>query len=310
MRAMATTPKPGPRPVARPATSPAPVAPIAGQGGRPAPAVLDAPPLPPPPDKPPYLKYALANPYNVSLFLGAMAMSVLTLNPLVAVAALGAEAIWLINAPGSSALRRLLWNPQFEREKRAWAAQQRGQRLMLLESRDRGRVERLVLLKRDIQRLAGQNPSFTGELLRAELQKTDRLADSFLDMAVTCARYERYLATVDLPGLDGERARWDEVVRSAGADPSQVEIAKRNLGVIMKRFDKVQEIRRYLDVAKGELDLIENSFRLLADQIVTMQSPHELAGQLDELLTSVEAIKEGAADAERMLAGAGVSQTA
>jgi len=72
----------------------------------------------------------------------------------------------------------------------------------------------------------------------------------------------------------------------------------------------VQEIRRYLDVARGQLDLIENSFRLLADQIVTMQSPQELAGQLDELLTSVEAIKESADDTEKMLASIGVSQSA
>jgi hypothetical protein len=286
------------------------VTPIAGQGGRPSSPVLDTPSLPPPPEKPSYAKYAFLNPYNISLFVGAMVMSMLTQNPLVAVAALGAEAIWMLNAPGSRALQRLLWDPQFDREKKAWEAQQRAGRVMLLNQRDRGRIERLVQLKRDIQRLAGQNPSFTGELVRAELVKTEKLADSFLDMAVTCARYEQYLGTVDLPALDTERERWDTAVKDAGSDRQQVGIAKRNLAIIMKRFEKVQEIRRYLDVARGELDLIENSFRLLADQIVTMQSPHELAGQLDELLTSVEAIKESAADTERMLAAIGTSQTA
>ena len=40
-------------------------------------------------------------------------------------------------------------------------------------------------------------------------------------------------------------------------------------------------------VTRGQLDLIENSFQLIADQIVTMQSPHELTGQLDELLDGV-----------------------
>ena len=63
----------------------------------------------------------------------------------------------------------------------------------------------------------------------------------------------------------------------------------------------MQEIRRYLDVARGQLDLIENSFQLIADQIVTMQSPQELSGQLDELLDGVESIKQTAADTERML---------
>jgi hypothetical protein len=286
------------------------VTPVPGQGGRPSSPVLDTPSLPPPPEKPSYSKYAFLNPYNISLLVGAMVMSMLTQNPLVAVAALGAEAIWMLNAPGSRALQRLLWDPQFEREKRAWEAQQRAGRVMLLSPRDRGRIERLIQLKRDIQRLASQNPSFTGELVRAELVKTEKLADSFLDMAVTCARYEQYLSTVDLPALDAERDRWDHAVKDGASDHQQVGIAKKNLAIIMKRFEKVQEIRRYLDVARGELDLIENSFRLLADQIVTMQSPHELAGQLDELLTSVEAIKESAADTEKMLASIGATQTA
>jgi hypothetical protein len=303
---MALPPKPGPRPVSRPVAPP----PIPGQGKPALSPVLDVPAMPPPPDKPPYFKYAFANPYNLSLFGGALAMSALTGNPLVAVAAVGAEAIWLLNAPGSNALRRLLWDPLFDKEKKAWESQQRSARVMLLNLRDRGRVERLVQLKRDIQRLAGQNPSFSGELLRAELLKTDTLVDAFLEMAVTCARYEQYLATIDLPSLDAERERWDAAVSGSGTDPQQVGIAKKNLAIIMKRFEKVQEIRRYLDVARGQLDLIENSFSLLADQIVTMQSPQELAGQLDELLTGVDAIKESAVDTEKMLAGIGVSQSA
>lgn len=306
---MASPPKPGPRPIVRPVSPARPATPVAGQGGRPPSPVLDTPSVPPP-EKPSYTKYAFLNPYNISLFVGAMVMSMLTQNPLVAVAALGAEAIWMLNAPGSRALQRRLWDPLFEREKKAWEAQQRASRVMLLNPHDRSRIERLIQLKRDIQRLASQNPSFTGELVRAELVKTEKLADSFLDMAVTCARYEQYLSTVDLPALDAERDRWDHAVKDTASDHQQVEIAKKNLAIIMKRFEKVQELRRYLDVARGELDLIENSFRLLADQIVTMQSPHELAGQLDELLTSVEAIKESATDTEKMLASIGATQTA
>jgi hypothetical protein len=69
----------------------------------------------------------------------------------------------------------------------------------------------------------------------------------------------------------------------------------------MKRFDKMKEIQHYLRLARGQLDLIENSFQLIADQIVTMQSPQELTGQLDELLDGVESIKQTAADTERLL---------
>ena len=54
-------------------------------------------------------------------------------------------------------------------------------------------------------------------------------------------------------------------------------------------------------VARGQLDLIENSFQLIADQIVTMQSPQELSGQLNDLLDGVEAIAQTARDTEQML---------
>ncbi len=63
----------------------------------------------------------------------------------------------------------------------------------------------------------------------------------------------------------------------------------------------MQEIRRYLDVARGQLDLIENSFQLIADNIVTMQSPQELSGQLNELLDGVESIRQTAAETEAAL---------
>ena len=261
-------------------------------------------------EKRPYLKYAFANPYNLSLFGGALAAAGLTMNPFLAVVAVGAEALWLLYAPESARLRHLLWDPRFEKVRSALEREERAARMAVLAEDDRQRVERLVAQKRDIQRLAAQNPSFTGDLLRGELVKTDRLVEAFLDMAVTCARYEQYLDSIDVAGLDKDRDRWDRAIRAGKDGDAQTEIAKKNLAVIMKRFEKVQEIRKYLGVARGQLDLIENSFRLLADQIVTMQSPQQLSGQLDELLDGVQAIKDSTADTERLLNSLGLASNA
>jgi hypothetical protein len=226
------------------------------------------------------------------------------------VLAVGAEALWLLYAPESARLKHLLWDPRFEKVKDAMEYEARAGRMQVLAQADRGRVDRLVAQKRDIHRLATENPSFTADLLQGELVKTDRLVEAFLDMAVTCSRYEQYLGSIDVAGLDKDRDRWDRTIRAGKDGDPQTEIAKKNLAVIMKRFDKVQEIRRYLGVARGQLDLIENSFRLLADQIVTMQSPQELSGQLDELLNGVQAIKDSAADTERMLSSLGLTNNA
>jgi hypothetical protein len=261
-------------------------------------------------ERPPSSRPETDAPRSLSLFGGAVAAAALTLNPLLAVVAVGAEALWLLYAPESARLRHLLWDPRFEQVRLALEQEARAERLQLLANADRQRVERLVAQKRDIQRLAAQNPSFAGDLLRGELVKTDRLVEAFLDMAVTCARYEQYLDSIDIAGLDKDRDRWDRAIRGGKDGEPQTEIAKKNLAVIMKRFEKVQEIRRYLGVARGQLDLIENSFRLLADQIVTMQSPQQLSGQLDELLDGVQAIKDSAADTERLLSSMGLSSNA
>src|SRR5215212_5617599 len=221
----------------------------------------------------PYFKAAFVNPYNLSLFLGGLTAAGITNSPFLGVMTVCLEALWVVFAA----------------------------RVQALAESDRGRVEELIARQREINQLAAQNPSFTGELLRTELGKTDRLVDSFIDMAVTCARYEQYLESVDLSEMERSRQRWERVAQKGEKADEETNIARKNLAVIMKRLDKMKEIHHYLTVARGQLDLIENSFQLIADQIVTMQSPQELTGQLDELLDGVESIKQTAADTERLL---------
>jgi hypothetical protein len=248
-----------------------------------------------------YLKKAFANPYNLTLLAGGLAASALTLNPLLAVITVGLEILWVVNAPGSKKLQEWIWDPEFDAEERAKHEAARAERLKYLDESDRDRVIDLLTRQEEINSLAAQNPSFTGELLRTELTKTDRLVEAFIDMANTCSRYEAYLESIDLNELERDRRRWETMTKNQDSRAAETEIARKNLAIIMKRFEKMKEIRHYLMLARGQLDLIENSFQLIADQIVTMQSPQELTGQLDELLDGVESIKQTAADTERLL---------
>ena len=252
-------------------------------------------------DKRPYLKMAFANPYNLSLFFGTLAAAGLTLNPVLAMAALGLEALWLLHAPDSGRLKHILWDPRFDKLRKALEAQERAERLKDLGEGERMRVETLVARREEIGRLAAQNPSFTGELLRGELVKTDKLVGAFVDVSLTCVRYEGYLKTIDDRALQKDVDRYAAAVRAGAPDDPRTGLSQKNLAIVLKRQERMQEITRYLGVARGQLDLIENSFQLIADQIVTMQSPQELSGQLDELLNGVEAIRETARDTEALL---------
>jgi hypothetical protein len=256
-------------------------------------------------EKRPYWKLAFQNPYNLSLLTGGIAASVLTLNPLIALATLGLEGLWMLHAPESSLLRRALWDPQVNRMQREAADRERDARLACLSPDARQRVIELLNGQQEIRRLAAQNPSFAGEMLRTELDKTDRLVGAFMDLSITCARYEEYLGSVDEARLAKDKRRIQQSVDDelvAPGDDQQTAIARKNLSILNKRIEKITEIHRYLAVARGQLDLISNSFQLIADQIVTMQSPQELSGQLDELLDGVESVKQTAADTEKLLA--------
>lgn len=248
-----------------------------------------------------YLKAAFTNPYNLSLFLGTLTAAAATANPILAAVALGGEALWLLHGPESKTLRRLLWDPRLEKVRLALEAREREERIKGLPQEDRDRVHELVAKHEEINRLASQNPSFTGELLRSELFKTRRLVDAFVEMAITCARYENYLESVDVSELERDRERWHARMASDRISAQESDVAKKNFAVILKRIEKMRELRDYLRVARGQLDLIDNSFHLIADQIVMMQSPAELSGQLDDLLDGVESIRQTALETESIL---------
>ena len=255
------------------------------------------------PEKPSYLKYTFANPYNLTLLGGALLASALTLNPLIAVAALGLEGLWMLHGSQSRFMQRMLWDPMYEKEKLEYEQRRRMAQVEKLGRGGQDRVISLVEKEKQIQQLAMQNPSFTGDLLRNEIAKTHNLVNAFIDLAVTCSRYENYLASINVNQIETTRVHWQRFIETnvGKVDAVEMDIAKKNLAIINKRIERVAEIRRYLKIAYGQINLIENSFLLLADQIVTMQSPNELSGQLDELLDGVESIKETAKETEQIL---------
>jgi hypothetical protein len=70
------------------------------------------------------------------------------------------------------------------------------------------------------------------------------------------------------------------------------EIAEKNLSVLRQRRERYDDLLRTLQTARGQMDLLENSFRLLADEIVSMANPAELGQRLDDLRIAVDAIRE------------------
>lgn len=254
--------------------------------------------------KPPYTKYAFQNLFNYSAMVGFFSAAMLTGDWWLAVAGAGVEAVWMLFAPDSRLLRRAWFDKRHAAELLGARQKELDGVVAGLPEPEAGRCRALRTKQVQINQLVKSNPAFTIELLRAELGKLDALVGSFIELSVTCARYRDYLKAIDLDEMERDMRRYQQLAERA-SDPEARTLAQKNLQVLAKRKDKYAEIRSYLGSAWGQLELIENTFELLADQVVTMRSPTELSGQLDELMDGVEAVRQTTRETDHLLTAAG-----
>ncbi len=251
--------------------------------------------------KPPYTRYAFRNPYNYAVMGGFASAAALTGNWWLGLAGAGVEALWMLFAPDSRILQKTWFDRRHAEEEKVRTNAELDAKFRLLPEASRTRCLTLRETKEQINKLAEENPSFTQDLLSGELKKLDDLVNGFVELSVTGARYQDYLASVNLDGIERDIRRYQAIVDQSEAASDKHSLAQKNIAVLQKRKDKYAEIKNYLSSARGQLELIENTFRLLADQIVTMRSPNELSGQLDELLDGVEAVQQTTRETDRLL---------
>ena len=245
-------------------------------------------------DGAPYARYAFWNPYNISLFLGGVVLGVVTGHEWVSVLTCAAEVLWMVFAPDSKLLRGLWFDRLFEAEKKESDAERRQQRIGLLAPNDSVRFAYLCGQKQVIERLAKENPSLTVELLHDELSKLDELLDDFIELGVTATRAEQHTTTFDFPSMRRSWHIYEELLgKHAVGDPRR-EVAAKNMNVLRQRRARYEDLCRTIQVTRGQIELIEQTFRLLGDEIMTMASPRELGGRIDELRLAVDAVRETA----------------
>ena len=253
-----------------------------------------------------YARRLFNNYFNYTFLAGCAIAGVLTRQIWIPLVGAGLETLFMLYAPDLWPVQKAL-DHMMDAEDAETAKKKRDLVLRALSRADQVRCQALLTKRAEIARLAGENPSFEGELLRRELAKLDMLVDSFIDLASSSARYREYLDREDVAEVERLSRGYEKEAQSGS--PATADLAKKNLQIVMTRLERLREIKEFTDRAGGQLDLIENSFGLLADQIVSMRSPDELSGQLDELIDGVDAVRETAREADRLLGSGTVTTT-
>ena len=253
--------------------------------------------------EPPYAKYAFANPYNLSLLAGAGSEALLTGHWWVGLCAVAAEAVWMLFAPDSRLLRKKWFDPIWDSEQEAARKARQAAKFNALPDEEKERALKLREQQKRIEKMAKDNASFSVDLLSTDIAKLEDLVDDFLDMAAVSSRYDSYLKDMNLPDIEQDIRRYTLQSEKLPAGDERRKVAQKNLEVLLSRKDRYMDLRRNLQTARGQMDLMENTFLLLADEIVGMQNPRELGARLDELREGVAAVQETSRETERYMQG-------
>jgi hypothetical protein len=253
-------------------------------------------------DDPPYTKYAFLNPYNLSLLAGAGVASAATGQWWVGVGALVCETVWMLFAPDSTALQKAWFDDLWEADKARAVTKVRDAKYRSLAEADQARAQIFFDTVRRIRELAKENPSLTAELVQGELVKLDELYDDFLDLGLIACRGETHLRMVNFGHLNTLWHQYEQQAKGYRPGDKRREIAEKNLEVLKERKKRFEDLSQSIAGARGQMDLLDNTVRLLGDEIVAMTAPSELAARLDELRIGVSAIRESARDVEQVYA--------
>lgn len=204
----------------------------------------------------------------------------------------------MLFAPDSKVLQRTVWDKRWEQSKRDAADARQNEKYKRLTPQDQARAVALRDQRSRIHQLAAENPTVAVDLMKSELAKMDALLEDYLDLGIVCARCERQLAGIDLVALQRSWQAYSAQLERFPKGDSRREVAEKNLQVLAERKNRMEAMQRNLQTARGQMDLMDNSFRLLGDEIVSVADPTELGERLDDLRIGVQAIRETSEEVE------------
>lgn len=241
-----------------------------------------------------YFKEALKEPINIGGLLlsgAAAAYSATTgfIEPTwVLASALVLEGVYLVTVPASSFYRRIV----DRRSRHLIAEHRRKQRLELIKTfdpREREAVDYLSWMKNQIASNYKKFARISDE--PPQLHELESTWEAFVDLLDEYRRRKNHLRTINRQTVENQLRQAERTAQFA--DPSTRPLHEKNVEILRRRLQTFDDIERSVKRVEAQLQMIENFFGLVNDQVVTMPTPeHILSLDFDSLLSSIEMTKE------------------
>lgn len=241
-----------------------------------------------------YIKEALKEPVNIGglLLAGAAAVYSATtsfLDPtLVLAGALIAEGAYLATVPASSFYRRIV----DRRSRHLIDAHRRKQRMEMIKQfdpREREAVEYLSWMKNQIASNYKKFARISEE--PHQIRELETTWESFVDLLDEYRRRKNHLRTINRQAVENQLRTAERTMQFA--ESATRPLHEKNVEILRRRLQTFDDIERSVKRVEAQLQMIENFFGLVNDQVVTMPTPeHILSMDFDSLLSSIEMTKE------------------
>ena len=235
----------------------------------------------------PKIVEALLQDFNLIGLGGVAALSVLTGSFIPLIVGGAAEALYLINAPGSG------WFEQYVTLQRA---RRRGQRREAWRRRTLTALPRIdrERFRATQRRLAGARDSLnqeTRQIAQAELDRVEDLLDQMLDLLTVRVAAGAYLSTVDAKALVAEAQQVRRRMRETDY-PELMRVEQQRLEVLEKRLHEYSEMQQNLEIVTAQISTLEHSIAYLADKLVSWSAAGREPQGLKEILSGVESTEQ------------------
>jgi vacuolar-type H+-ATPase subunit E/Vma4 len=244
-----------------------------------------------------YFKEALKEPINIAglLVSGAAAAAAAVMGSwgwieptMILGGALVAEGFYLTVVPKTVFYRR-----RIEQKSRALIeASRRRQRedvIKTFDPREREAVDYLSWLKKQIS----DNYRKFARLQDAppQLQELETTWEAFVDLLDEYRRRKNHLRTINRQAVENQLRQAERAAQMS--DETTRPLHEKNVAILRRRLQTFDDIERSVKRVEAQLQMIENFFNLVNDQVVTMPTPEHISTlDFDTLLSSIEMTKE------------------
>jgi hypothetical protein len=242
-----------------------------------------------------YIQSALKEPLNIgALILAAAstaasaAMSGPMEAAIVAAGAIVTEGAYLAIVPASYFYRRIV-----DRRARNLLQQarnrQRQELIKTFDPREREAVEYLSWMKGQI----GSNFKKFARLHDdpPQLRELETAWEAFVDLLDEYRRRKMHLRSINRQAVENQLRQAER--SSAQADDATRPLHDKNVQILRRRLDTFDDIERSVKRVEAQLQMIENFFGLVNDQVVTMPGPEYISSlDFETLISSIESTRE------------------